>query len=634
MTALFLQIVNLSIAASWLIAAVLLLRLLLKKAPRWISVLLWGIVAIRLVCPFSIESALSLLPSAGTIPSDIMTDPTPSIETGIPALNQAVNPVIEHSFAPQTGASANPLQILLPILATVWAAGVLLLLVYTGISYLKLRRRVSTAVLLRDNIFQTEQVFSPFILGMLRPRIYLPFSLDKTTLASVIAHEQAHILRRDHWWKPLGFLILSLHWFNPLVWISYVLLCRDIELACDEKVIRKMEPAQRADYSQALLLCSVRRKHLGACPLAFGEAGVKERVRNVLHYRRPAVYLMALAVVCCLVAAVCFLTVPPAESSDTSPVSIPEESDSPRTLSLTEQSAAECIAETLGTLTLHSNGTVSFSLPEEIPVSDDGKTELVINLSATFADAPGSYSVQSLLDNQPGWQGGDEYRDTLDTKRGELVSVNMGVFFQTEVDTDAYQIYAGDSVELTAPFVYDAPAGYTTPGVQFEQDGKQLQISYTMRDGSSPQVIFTLPQGISATESDGTQEYSLLLAQNGETIGSVTLYPFGASDAQTLTEIDTAASSLPMQIFSTVALSNHAGYEDYQVLRSWDSGCTATAHYVWQDLSSASGDAASIPWQQMDCVLAYDWNVMPYFVEILLNQDLTADIADSIQLIS
>ena len=633
MTVLFLQIVNLSISASWLIAAVLVLRLFLKKAPRWISVLLWGLVAIRLVCPFPIESALSLLPSASTIPSDILTDPSPSLETGIPALDRVVNPVIEHSFAPQPAASANPLQILLPVLAAVWAAGVVLLAVYAGVSYLRLRRRVSTAVRLRDNIFQTEQVFSPFILGVFRPCIYLPFSLDETTLSAVIAHEQAHIRRRDHWWKPLGFLVLAVHWFNPLVWLSYLLLCRDIELACDEKVVREMGAAQRADYSQALLSCSVRQNRLGACPLAFGEVGVKERVKRVLHYRKPAVYLVAFAVVCCLATAVCFLTSPRTDT-DTPPASSTDEPAS-RTLPLTEQSAAECIAQTLETLTLHSDGTVSFSLPEELPVSGDGKTALAVNLSATFSDAPGSYSVQDLLDDRRGWNGGERFVGSLESERGELVGVTLGVFFWTEVDTDAYQMYAGDSRELTAPFTYDAPAGYTAPGLQFEQDGPALRITCRMRDGSEPKLSFTLPEGISAAESDGTEVYQLLLVQEGEPVGSVTLYPFGASDAETLAGVDTAASSLPMQIFSPVALSNHAGYEGYQVQRSWDSGCTATAQYVWQDLRASSGDAASIPWQQMDCVLAYDWNVMPYFVEILLDEEgLAADIADSVQLVS
>lgn len=633
MTELFLQVVNLSISASWLIAAVLVLRLLLKKAPRWISVLLWGLVAIRLVCPLSIESALSLLPSASTIPSDIMTNPSPSIETGIPALDRVVNPVIEHSFAPQPAASANPLQILLPLLAVTWAAGAVLLVLYAGISYLQLRRRVSTAVRLRDNIFQTEQVLSPFILGVLWPCIYLPFSLDEITLAAVVAHEQAHIRRKDHWWKPLGFLVLAVHWFNPLVWISYILLCRDIELACDEKVIREMGSAERADYSQALLSCSVRQKRTVACPLAFGEVGVKERVKRVLHYRKPAVYLVALAVICCLGAAVCFLTSPRTEPDGASPASATGEPDTDRTIPLTEQSAAECIAQTLGTFTLHSDGTVSFSLPDAIPVSEDGKTEMAVNLSATFSDAPGSYSVQELLDDRRGWNSGDKFVGSLESERGELVGVTMGVFFWTEVDTDAYQMYAGDSIELTAPFVYDTPAGYTAPGLQFTQNGTALQITCSMRDGSKPQISFTLPEGISAAESDGAQEYQLLLVRDGKSVGSVTLYPFGASDAEALAGVDTGASSLPMQIFSTVALSNHVGYEEYQVRQSWDSGCIATAQYVWQDLSTSSGDTPSIPWQQMDCVLAYDWNVMPYFVAILLDEEGTAaDIADSLQL--
>ena len=328
MTALFLTLVNMSIAAGWLVLAVLVLRLLLRRAPKWIAVLLWGLVAVRLVCPFTIESALSLIPSAETVSPTIMTDDDPQIDTGLPIIDDAVNPLLGESVTtPAVDGSADtdevgkadgdaggvpvtPLEMWIPVLTAVWLGGVLVLSGYTAVSYWRLHRRVNTAVRLRDNVYQSERVESPFVLGIIRPRIYLPFGMNERDAAHVIAHEEAHIRRRDHWWKPLGFLLLTVYWFNPLMWLGYVLLCRDIELACDEKVIREMGTEQKADYSQALLTCSVSRRTIAACPLAFGEAGVKDRVRSVLHYKRPTLWIIILSVVALVVSSVCFLTDP------------------------------------------------------------------------------------------------------------------------------------------------------------------------------------------------------------------------------------------------------------------------------------------------------------------------------------
>ena len=310
MTEAFLKIVNMSISAGWLVLAVLVVRFALKKAPKWVRVLLWGIVAVRLICPFSIESALSLIPSRETISPEIMMDWTPEINTGIAPLDQVVNPVISTSFAPDPGASANPLQILLPVAANLWLLGVLVMLAYTAITYLRLRRKLTLATILRENIFQCETVRSPFVLGILKPRIYLPYGMDGNDLHHVVAHEQAHIRRKDHWWKPLGFLLLTVYWFNPLMWVAYILLCRDIELACDEKVIAQLGNEQRADYTQALVACSVNRRMIAACPLAFGEVGVKDRVKSILNYRKPTFWVIVTALVLSAVVAVCFLTDP------------------------------------------------------------------------------------------------------------------------------------------------------------------------------------------------------------------------------------------------------------------------------------------------------------------------------------
>ena len=310
MSELFLKIVNMSISASWVMVAVLALRFCLKKAPKWVNVLLWGIVAARMVFPFSIESVLSLIPSAETISPTIMMEQSPSVQTGVPALNHVINPVISGSFTPAPGASANPLQIWIPVLAGIWLFGIVALFLYSAVSYCRLRRKVCEAVILRDNIYQSENVCSPFVLGIIRPKIYLPYHMDSREVGHVIAHEQTHIRRKDHWWKPLGFLLLTIHWFNPLMWLSYVLLCRDIELACDEKVIGKMGNAQRADYTQALVACSVDRRLIAACPLAFGEIGVKERVKSVMNYKKPAFWIVLASVIVCAVIAVCFLTNP------------------------------------------------------------------------------------------------------------------------------------------------------------------------------------------------------------------------------------------------------------------------------------------------------------------------------------
>ena len=314
MNELFLKIINMSISASWLVLAVLILRFVLKKAPKWINVLLWGIVAIRLICPFSFESTLSLIPSAETIPLNIGMDTTPTINSGISAINNAVNPIISQSNTPMAGASVNLLQITIGIYEYIWIFGMIALALYTAISYWRLRRKVDTAVRYKDNIFQSENVSFPFVLGIIKPRIYLPFKMNGQYLEYVVAHEQAHICRKDHWWKPLGFLLLMIHWFNPLMWLAYVLLCRDIELACDEKVIKELGNEQRGDYTQALVACSVNRRMIAACPLTFGEVGVKERVKSVMNYKKPALWVIIIAVIVCVGVAVCFLTNPKQDS--------------------------------------------------------------------------------------------------------------------------------------------------------------------------------------------------------------------------------------------------------------------------------------------------------------------------------
>lgn len=309
----FLKLVNLSISASWLILAVLVLRVVLKKAPKWVMPLLWGVVALRLVCLFSIESALSLIPSAETIPSEIVTETREPVLYEQATLDIVTNPTLPSAAEVPVGVSRQQAQVDFNIYSVLWLAGMAALLVHALVSAGKLKRKLATAILLRDNIYESEFVDSPFVFGVVKPNIYLPMHMDEETAAYVIAHERAHLARRDHWWKVLGYLVLALHWFNPLVWLAYILFCRDIELACDEKVVKGLDGAARADYSQALLSCAAPGRAVAACPLAFGEGNIKTRVKSALHYKKPAFWVAAAAVLAVVIVAVCFLTNPRSE---------------------------------------------------------------------------------------------------------------------------------------------------------------------------------------------------------------------------------------------------------------------------------------------------------------------------------
>lgn len=306
MTAVFLKLLNMSIAASWLVLAVIVVRLFLKKAPSWIVCLLWGIVALRLIMPFTIESPFSLIPSAEVIPLDMAVSEAPAIHSGIPVVNSVVNPVVTQNFAAKTG----DLETIVFCTSILWMAGVAVMVLYSAVTYIKLYRQVSASVCCQENVYLCDHVESPFLLGIFRPRIYLPSDLPQEQRGFVLAHENAHIKRRDHLWKPLGFFLLTIYWFNPLLWIGYILLCRDIERACDEKVIANMDSMGKVGYSEALVACSVHRKMVMACPVAFGEISVKSRIKGVLNYKKPVFWLVWMSMLVCLVTAACFLTNP------------------------------------------------------------------------------------------------------------------------------------------------------------------------------------------------------------------------------------------------------------------------------------------------------------------------------------
>lgn len=456
MAEIFQKALNMSIAAGWLILAVIALRLLLRRAPKRFRLLLWAVVGLRLALPWSIESALSLIPSAQTLPEGIMLERAPVLDTGISSLNGAINPGFTAAFTPELGASANPLQVLLPIAAALWMLGAAAMLLWALVSWLRLRKRVREAVRLEENVYECE-IASPFVLGLFRPRIYLPFSLENGERELVLAHERAHITAGDHIIKPLGWLLLAAHWYNPLVWLAYALFCRDIELACDERVVRGLSLSDRADYSQALLDLSRPRGGVRACPLAFGESSVKGRVKSVLSYKKPVFWLVLLAVVVCVGAAVCFLTDPKEEAEPVDDgdggvvISARLEENFPAQVLDYAFACTEEMAEELSYLGLKSAELTDLSCCAEVEAPEGG-TLLLFRLGARFELAePESVAPAGGMVIEDGWltrpdSGGDRFmlllRDGDDWRFIGLVTEQVLSEYGTDYDAAALGEYA------------------------------------------------------------------------------------------------------------------------------------------------------------------------------------------------
>lgn len=310
MEAVFLKLFNMSIAASFMILAVVLLRALFKKAPKTLRPVLWALVGIRLICPFSFESALSLIPSAQTIPDSVLSEPSFSVQTGFEGVDTRVNAELASRYYEGVTVPTNTGLHITSLLAAIWIIGIFALAIYAAVSFVRLRRQTAESIKYAENIYLCDRIPSPFILGIVKPHIFLPSSINEADIPYVLAHEQAHLKRRDHLWKPLGFVLLSIYWFNPLIWVAYILLCRDIELACDEKVIKSMGTECKKPYADALINCSVSQRRISACPVAFGETDIKGRIQSVLKYKKPAFWVILVAVLTCVAVAVCFLTVP------------------------------------------------------------------------------------------------------------------------------------------------------------------------------------------------------------------------------------------------------------------------------------------------------------------------------------
>ena len=353
MEALFVQILNMSISASWLILAVILIRLLLQKAPKGFRYVLWALVAVRLLCPVFVESDFSLLPSQGVLSdvgdavvpvapinpgsSDVITNDETTKDEGQNegVQNNAAENIITPNNTTQNNTTQNSITSnnapqnsmvtktdLISVLACVWMCGVVVLFMYAAVSYIKIYRTIKISMHKGDNLWVCDNIQTPFILGLLRPQIYLPSYIEECHVPYIVVHENEHIRLRDNWWKPLGYLLFMVHWFNPLVWVAYILMCRDIEMACDERVIRTMSVEDKKNYSKSLLFCSRPGHFVSACPVAFGEVGVKERIKKIVDYRKPSTWIITIAAILCIIMAFGFMTNPKQNTNDVAKIEL------------------------------------------------------------------------------------------------------------------------------------------------------------------------------------------------------------------------------------------------------------------------------------------------------------------------
>ncbi len=521
MEMIFLNVFNRSLAAGWLILAVIVVRLLLKKAPRRLSCVLWAVVAVRLLCPFFPASSFSLIPSRETISAEVVRfAPAPAIDSGIPALNEALNPMIGERFAPAPGTSVNPLYIWTAIAGIVWLVGVAVMAGYALLGSLRMRsvvreavplgmcgesyetgeagtcaephraRPLETGAALPDNVWLCDAVRSPFILGIVRPKIYLPSGITREQMLCILAHEQAHVERLDHCLKPFGWLLLSVYWFHPLVWIAYMLFCRDLELACDEKVVGGMDLDGRKAYSHALLACSLQRKMIFSYPLAFGEIGVRERVKGILHYRKPAGWLAAVAVLACAAVAVCFLT-DPKEKADDSKIRYLDQWYSRSDLS------AETIAwlEWYNGLSAEEQLAVS-SVPHDLydQAGYGGRADVAVETVDAEHDAVGAEDMpdnaKDYMDTGQDSGGTEDKSDSVkehmdagqDSGGTEDMSDNAGI----AVDT----VQAGEGAEGSAIHTGTLSAAFGIPLQLPGNEGWIQDIEYRQPDGNTVEVEY------------------------------------------------------------------------------------------------------------------------------------------------
>lgn len=509
---------NIGIKAGWLILAVLLLRVILRKAPRWTVCLLWGVVVLRLVFPFSIESVFSLIPSAQTVPMEIERMEKPEVYTGIGFVDERVNPVITSQMAPEVEESVNPMQIVIWAAAIIWGVGIVLFQTYTLVSYMELRRKVRISIPLQGyrqrlsgqidegenrslhrKVYVCDRIKSPFILGILNPKIYLPAGMDEAAYQNIIQHEATHLKRGDQFWKPLGYLLMSVYWFQPLCWAAYVFFCKDMELACDERATMGMRKAEKASYCQTLLACSTNRQILAVCPVAFGEVGVKERVKHVLNDKKPAFWIVVVACVGCIVVAVCFLTNPKTENGN-----------STQSADGTEEAA----------------GTEAMDVVSGTERGNTDTTQISDNVyEQSFGELEGKQAYEQVLDEYRDMVQNRFYLDELNTDvREASFGPDIGIEIRMRVQNVFYAFYDIDGNGTEELIIAAGEQGIGVGNPKFMPRNYDL---YTYRDGRVVHVFdgyefgyrtnFDLCENgvIEVSSNDSAAEFSILFFRLG-----------------------------------------------------------------------------------------------------------------------
>lgn len=642
-------LLNMSISGAIISVVIILLRIPLRKAPRRYSYLLWSILGIRLLCPFSLPSPASLfnLFSNGTDSGRVKLTISGNIGTAIsqPITGNIVHPSEVSQAAVQTGVNVTV------ILFWVWAAGAAVFAVWTAVSFLVLRRRIHSAVHLRDNIWECGNIDTAFVMGIIRPRIYLPTGLSERDRDFIIAHEKTHIRRLDFIVKPIALLALCIHWFDPFVWVSFFLMVRDMEISCDELAVKNFDAESRKEYAVALLNMSVRQNRLSfGGVLAFGESSIKQRIKSVLSPKKPTLWITIAAVAVIAVSAVCLLTSPgktrentpdnapdstesqPQESSDNTPAVTtapqPESEPEPETVSqpepapvLNEDNAAETVNSLLNSARLISGSdgslSVSFAMPDTVPSDPDEKTKLYLTLNVTYYLGEGTYQVERFLDDDPTLQPGETWNRTVlsaDDER-EFQSVMFRAAFMTEVGENTFREYYAEYIEL------DEPNAQVDPLAPADTDIGASTVVYHFSGDDWTVTFGALPEGITLSDTDPDAEHihspgipEIYLLKDGKSVGTLMMYSFGTTQPEDLAAVDTSSDEMPMQIFSPIGLSSMVDYSsNYAVVYSTETGAADVSTPV-----SADGT-------ESQCVLVYDYTQAPYFAMFSLEPDTLSE---------
>lgn len=639
-------LVRMSMSGALISVVIMLLRIPLCKAPRKYSYMLWGILGVRLLFPFSLPSPASLFnlfrSSDGSSGTEVIT-------------NRITAPFVEYREI-QAGQSQQAVQTtqsitLTQVLFWVWAAGAVIFAVYMLATYIRLRRRVAGAVRISDNIYECNGIPTAFVMGMIRPRIYLPAGLGSQDKDFITAHERTHIRRRDNIIKPLAVLALCVHWFNPLVWVSFFLMVRDMEISCDERAVSGLDVQSRKEYANALLNMSAKQNRLTGV-LAFGESSIKQRIKSILSPRKPTLWISIAAVAVIVIAAVCLLTDarkspesstpepaesqvssqeeqtdPTVETSSEPETSVPQQtvpvSDAAESIEapelvkpplLTEENAAATVQKILGSFQLteeSGNLCISFDMPDYIPESSDGKTQLYISLGADYYLGGGTYSHDRLLDNKIMEPNGS-YSTVIVPDGKEFLGSMLRAAFMTDIGDNAYRTFYADYVELSPS---DIGAGPVSPK-KAEVDGATIRYTFS---GDNWVVRFNeFPADMTLEVESGEVIPGIPLInikKNGEIVGNLGFYSFGTTQSDELAQVDPMGEEFPMQIYSQIGLSNQIDYSHgYHAVSGNETGSSAVAEPVY-------GDGTQV----CQCIYAFDRSVVPYFLMLSLQPGTVTD---------